>query len=85
VADANAVDITSILSLVPPVGATGVLAWVAYRFGSGDWVPKSALVREQERADKLQVFVTDEVIPALTRATDAVRDATAEAAIRRRQ
>lgn len=41
------------------------------------------LERERARADKLQAFVTEEMVPALTRATDALQDITPDPPRRR--
>lgn len=83
-ADANAVDLTEFLKLVPAAGGTGALSYMVFMLGTGRWVPRAELIRERDRGDRLETFTTDEVIPALTRTTDALKESTAEATIRRR-
>lgn len=57
---------------------------VAIAFVKGIVCRGADLERERDRADKLQAFVTDEMVPALTRATDALQDSIQDPGARRR-
>lgn len=69
-------DVITLAQILSTISTPTLLALIALAYAFGWVYSRKAYERERDRADALQKFVTEEMVPALTRATDALRERT---------
>lgn len=76
------IDANTIATVVSSLVTPSVVVWLLV---TGKLARGAELEKSQEREAALSKVMTEEVVPALVRVTDALNNATAEETIRRRQ
>lgn len=72
--DSSGTGVVTLAQIIGSLGTPALLALIVLAFAGNFVYTRRTYERERDRADALQKFFTEEMVPALTRATDALRE-----------